>query len=100
MALTLVLEYTRKDFFNNGTYTKDQKRGFTKNDLIKSFLFFSKNQDAVIRIGNFIMFWKNSNDFEGKTVSVRVFGKDSVSGGIIPFEMLKKEWYKKFAEAV
>lgn len=39
MALTLVLEYTRKDVFNNGTYTKDQKRGFTKNDLIKSFLF-------------------------------------------------------------
>ncbi len=81
MALTLVLEYTRKDFFNNSIYTKDQKRGFTKNDLIKSFLFFSKNQDSIIRIGNFIMFWKNSNDFKGKSVSVRVVEKKVCQAG-------------------
>ena len=96
MKLALVLEYTRKDFFNNYTYTKDEKRGFTKNDLIKSFTFFSKNQDAVIQIGNTVMFWDGSENFERKTVSVRFVGKEGVSGGIIPFDMLKQAWYKRF----
>ena len=81
MALTLVLEYTSKDFFNNSIYKNHQTRGFTKHDLIKSFLFFSKNQDSIIRIGNFIMFWKNSNDFKGKSVSVRVVEKKVCQAG-------------------
>jgi hypothetical protein len=94
--MTLSLRYTRKNFFGNSTYTEDYKAEFTKNDLIKSFLFFSKNQDAVIQIKNIIMFWKDSNDFEKKIVSVRVLENESVSGGIIPFEMMKKAWYGKF----
>lgn len=95
--MKLLLKYTRKDFFGNDIYSEDYKEAFTKNDLIKAFLFFSKTQDTIIQIGNIIMFWDGSKDFKNKTVSVRYIEKENVSGGIIPFEMLKKHGMGNFA---
>lgn len=94
--MTITIKYERKNFFNDSAYTEDHKAAFTKNDLIKSFLFFSKNQDAVIQIGNAVMFWDGSGNFESKTVTVRFVGKENVSGGVIPFDMMKQAWYRRF----
>ena len=94
--MTLILKYKRKDFFGNSKYEEDKISHFAKNDLIKSFLFFYKNKDAVIKINNIVMFWHDSNDFKSKSVSVRFIEKENVSGGVIPFDMLKQSWYRKF----
>lgn len=94
--MTLILKYERKDFFGNSKYEEDKITHFTKNDLIKSFLFFSKHEDAVIQINNIVMFWNGSKDFRDKTASVRFIEKENVSGGAIPFDMLKQSWYGKF----
>lgn len=98
--MKLLLKYTRKDFFGNDIYSEDYKHSFTKNDLVKAFLFFSKTQDTIIQTGSVIMYWDGSKDFKNKTVSVRYIEKENVSGGIIPFEMLKKAWYGKFRKQV
>lgn len=94
--MTLILKYERKDFFGNNIYTEDKILNFAKNDLLKSFLFFSKHKNAVVQINNIVMFWNNFNDFESKSVSVRFIKKENVLGGIIPFDMLKQSWYGKF----
>lgn len=66
---TLIIKYNRKDFFGNSIYTEDTKSNFTKNDLVKAFLFLSKNNDTAVQIDNMVIYRDCMYEFEIKTVS-------------------------------
>lgn len=94
--MTLKVVYNRKDFFNNTTITEDIKQDFAKNDLVKAFLLFSKKREVVIQVENILMFWGSKDNFENRKVVVVT--DDGMRHGVIMFEALKKEWYKKFTQ--
>lgn len=100
IIMKLIIKYSRKDFFNNEVYTEDIKDDFTKNDLVKAFLFLSKNHDASIQISNMVIFWENMKNFKNKIVSARFFTGEIVQGGTIEFSIIKKAWYDKLRAAV
>lgn len=93
---TLTIKYNRKDFFGNSIYTEDVKEYFTKNDLIKSFMFLSKNNDAAIQIDDMVIYWDSIADYKKKMVSVRMYSGMNYTEGKFPFEEIKKNFYKKF----
>lgn len=93
---TLTIKYNRKDFFGNRIYTEDTKTNFTKSDLTKAFLFFSKNNDAAIQIDDMVIYWDSITDHDQKMVSVRIYNSGSYTEGKFSFEEIKKNFYKKF----
>lgn len=93
---TLTLKYNRKDFFGTHLYTEDTKHNFTKADLTKAFLFFSKNEDTAIQIDSMVIYWDKFSEFENKTVSVRMYDGRSYTEGKMQFDDLKKNFYGKF----
>ena len=96
---TLIIKYNRKDFFGNSIYTEDTKSNFTKNDLVKAFLFLSKNHDAAIEIDSLVIYWDSMTDFENKTVSLRIYKDHGYTAGKTPFDVIKKNCYAKFRNA-
>ena len=92
----LTIKYNRKDFFGNRIYTEDTKTDFTKNDLVKAFMFLSKNHDAAIQIDSMVIFWDSTTDLEQKKVSVRIYRGINYTEGKISFEEIKRSFYKKF----
>lgn len=52
----LTIKYNRKDFFGNRIYTEDTKENFTKTDMMKAFLFLSKNNDAAVQIDSMVIY--------------------------------------------
>lgn len=95
----LIIKYNRRDFFGNSIYTEDVKENFSKSDLAKAFLFFSKNNDAAVQIDDMAVYWDSISDYEKKTVSVRIYSGMNYTEGKMPFEELKKNFYKKFKTA-
>lgn len=95
----LTIKYNRKDFFGTAIYTEDTKEDFTKNDLVKAFLFLSKNYDAAIEIDSLIIYWNSMTDFENKTVSVKLHNDHGYTGGKTLFDVIKKNCYAKFRNA-
>ena len=92
----LTIKYNRKDFFGNRIYTEDTKENFTKADLVKAFLFLSKNNDAAVQIDSMVIYWDCMSDFEKKEVSVRIYDGNNFTTGKTPFDVIKKNFYKKF----
>lgn len=92
----LTIKYNRKDFFGNRIYTEDTKTGFTKNDLVKAFLFLSKNNDAAVQIDDMVIYWDSIADHEQKKVSVRMYSGMNYTEGKTPFDVIKKNFYAKF----
>lgn len=92
----LTIKYNRKDFFGNSIYTEDTKTNFTKLDLTKAFLFFSKNNDAAIQIDDMVIYWGSIADHEQKKVSVRMYNGMNYTEGKFFFEEIKRNFYKKF----
>ncbi len=97
---TLVVKYERKDFFGTRLYTEDAKQNFTKADLTKSFLFFSKNHDVALEIDSMTIFWNTIADFENRNVTIRMYDGRSYTEGKMPFDDLKKNFYGKFKKVV
>ncbi len=93
---TLTIKYNRKDFFGNRIYSEDTKQDFTKADLTKAFLFFSKNNETAIQIDDMVIHWNTFSDFENKNVSVRMYDGRNYTEGKMPFDNLKKNFYAKF----
>ena len=96
---TLTIKYNRKDFFGTRLYTEDTKHNFTKSDLTKAFLFFSKNNDAAIQIDSMVIYWDRFSEFENKTASVRMYDGRNYTEGKMQFDDLKKNFYGKFKKA-
>ena len=92
----LTIKYNRKDFFGNRIYTEDAKENFTKNDLVKAFLFLSKNNDAAIQIDSMVIYWDCISDFENKMISLRLYTGNGYTTGKTPFDVIKKNFYAKF----
>ena len=92
----LTIKYNRKDFFGNRIYTEDTKENFTKTDMTKAFLFLSKNNDAAVQIDSMVIYWDSISDFEKKMVSVRIYDGKNYTAGKTPFDVIKKNFYKKF----
>ncbi len=94
----LTIKYDRRDFFGTRIYTEDTKENFTKADLTKAFSFLSKNNDAAIEIDSMVIYWDSMSDFENKTVSVRMYSAGGYTAGKTPFDVIKKNFYKKFRD--
>lgn len=92
----LTIKYNHKDFFGTQIYTEDTKENFTKNDLVKAFLFLSKNNDAAVQIDHMVIYWDCISDFEKKMASVRIYDGRNYTEGKTPFDVIKKNFYKKF----
>ena len=92
----LTIKYNRKDFFGNRIYTEDTKENFTKADLVKAFLFLSKNNDAAVQIDSMVIYWDCISDFENKMVSFRIYDGKNYTIGKTPFDVIKKNFYAKF----
>ena len=58
----LTIKYNRKDFFGSSIYTEDTKQNFTKADLVKAFLFLSKNNDAAVQVDSMVIYWDCISD--------------------------------------
>ena len=58
----LIIKYERIDFFNSRIYTEDKKQNYTKEDLKKAFLYFSRTYDTSIQIDDTVIFWDSLED--------------------------------------
>lgn len=92
----LTIKYNRKDFFGSSIYTEDTKQNFTKADLVKAFLFLSKNNDAAVQVDSMVIYWDCISDFEKKMVSIRIYDGKNYTAGKTPFDVIKKNFYAKF----
>ena len=95
---TLTVKYNRKDFFGNEAYTEDTRTDFNKNDLVRAFLYLSKNPETVIQIDNLLILWRNAADYEKKYISVCIDSDKGLASGQIPFARIKKALYSKFRQ--
>lgn len=94
--MTVLVRYNRKDFFGNSVPVEDRKNNATKNDLVKSFSFFSRNRDAVVQIGRMVLSWGSDPDYRQRIVCVRVGRGNECLVGKISFERMKRNFYDRF----
>ena len=99
---TLTIKYTRRDFFGSRLYTEDAKEHFTKSDLIKVFLFMSKDSNVTIQIDNVVIYWNSVSDFEKKMITLRAYDGNNFVEGQMSFNISKgtsienlKNWHRR-----
>ena len=93
---TLTIKYTRRDFFGSRLYTEDAKEHFTKSDLIKVFLFMSKDSNVTIQIDNVVIYCNSVSDFEKKMITLRAYDGNNFVEGQMSFNNIKRNFYRKF----
>lgn len=89
----LILKYDRLDFFNHRVYTEDKKECFTREDLKKVFVYFSKTHDASIQIDNVVVFWDCLSEYENRIVTIRYYDGRNYDEAKKSFDKAKKECY-------
>lgn len=89
----LIIKYERIDFFNSRIYTEDKKQNYTKEDLKKAFLYFSRTYDTSIQIDDTIFYWDSLVEYENKIVSVRYFNDFGYTEVKKSYDKAKKEGY-------
>jgi Ca2+-binding EF-hand superfamily protein len=88
------MKYDRIDFFGNRVYTEDSKRNYSRDDLRKALLFFGKNHDSTIEIGNIVLYWDSLTEYENRIVSIRFYDNGNYTEKKKAFEKAKKELYQ------
>ena len=89
----LILKYERLDFFNHRIYTEDKKENYTRDDLKKVFLYFSRTHDACIQIDNVVVYWNCLSEYENRIVTVRNYDGRNYDESKKSFDKVKKECY-------
>lgn len=89
----LILKYERLDFFNHRIYTEDKKENYTRDDLKKVFLYFSRTHDASIQIDNMVVYWDCLSEYENRIVTVRNYDGMNYAESKKSFDKAKKECY-------
>lgn len=89
----LIIKYERIDFFNSRIYTEDKKRNYTKEDLKKAFLYFSRTYDTSVQIDDTVIFWDSLEEYENRIVTVRYYDGMSYTETKKSYDKAKKECY-------
>lgn len=89
----LIIKYERIDFFNSRIYTEDKKQNYSKEDLKKAFLYFSRTYDTSVQIDDTVIFWDSLEEYENRIVTVRYFDRMSYTETKKSYDKAKKECY-------
>lgn len=94
--IMLTMKYDRKDFFGNRQYAEDSKDNYGREDVKKAFLHLGKDRFSSLQKEGTVYFWENTEDFENRIMTVRIFDKVNVRSygdKKMAFDKVKKECY-------
>lgn len=89
----LIIKYERKDFFNGRIYTEDKKQNYSKEDLKKAFLYFSRTYDTSVQIDDAVIYWNSLAEYENKIATVRYYDGMNYTEAKKSYDKVKKEGY-------
>ncbi len=72
---------------------EDKKDSYTKEDLKKVFLYFSKTNDASIQIDSTVIYWDCLTEYENRVVTVRTYDGMNYTEAKKSYDKMKKECY-------
>lgn len=89
----LIIKYERIDFFNNRIYTEDKKQNYSREDLKKAFLYFSRTYDTSVQIDDTIFYWDSLAEYENRIATVRYYDGMNYTEAKKSYDKVKKEGY-------
>ena len=91
----LIMKYERRNFFGQRIYTEDSISKYSRDDVKKAMLYFSKAHDVTVQIDDTVIYWGTLSDFENRIVTVRDYDGMNYTEKNMSFEKIKKDIYSR-----